>query len=76
MMNRHGLSCFKYSLGATMMYRWYMYDKKYWCLICGTPFRDCTKMAAHYLDHDESDVNVFGMTRFMLGRSTPEKAEK
>jgi hypothetical protein len=31
-------------------------------------------LVTHYLLHAESDVNVLGMTRFLLGRGTPAEA--
>ena len=72
---RHGNSCLLSNKLATYIYSWVTFDKKYWCLICSDHFSSCALLVAHYLNHDERDNNILGMTRFMLKRGQKSELE-
>ena len=39
------------------------------CLICADFYKRVSELVTHLLDHDEHDVNLFGMTRYILARA-------
>ena len=73
-LKRHGKSCFSTLKTAGGIYTWVKHKNKFICLICAKLFASCKQLVSHYLLHTEKDVNVLGMTRFLLGRGTPTEA--
>ena len=55
----------KCSLNAASIYSWYMYNGNF---ICFNVFTKASLVIDHYLKHCEHDVNVFGMSRYILAR--------
>ena len=66
--DRHGAKCLKCSLNAASIYSWYMYRSNFICLICFNTYTKASLLIDHYLRHSEHDVNVFGMSRYILAR--------
>ncbi len=68
MHGRHGEACLGNSSNSSLIYQWYKYDNKYVCLVCMNAYPKASDLVGHLLDHHESDLNVFGITRYILAR--------
>ena len=72
---RHGHGCFYTNKLAGAIYSWYQFDKKYICMICGQGFKVLTELTSHSLEHEQTDVEAMGMSRFMLGRNCKDMVD-
>jgi DNA-directed RNA polymerase subunit RPC12/RpoP len=66
---RHGKGCFFTPKLAGAIYSWFQYLGKYICMICGENFKVLGQLTSHSLEHEATDVEAMGMSRFMLGRN-------